>query len=198
LSAARFELHVAAPATSPAGTLSPPDLTQAPQLTLEQWASTSDLAWGCVRGDVSHWSADATELAQSKLTALASSTLARLGSTSPGLHVTATKNGPLTIEVSLESDGAARARTLLAFTSDPPRAHACVVVCADAARCGSELAAAHPTGELRPPPPPGVALHALAATVHHPHAALGVLAGAVFFAAALAVATRPRPPRRRG
>ena len=205
MTAAGFELRVAPPPGSTPGTLPPPDLTQAPQLALEQWASAShtgatDLAWGCVSGDVGQWSDDATELAQTKLIELASSTLSRMGSASPGLHVTAAHGGPLTLEQSLASDGAARARTLLAFTSDPPRAHACIVVCTDAALCGSELEAARPAcaGELRPPPPSGLALRALAKTVHHPHAALGVLLGAVLFAAALAVVTRPRPPRRRG
>ena len=60
------------------------------------------------------------------------------------------------------------------------------------------LAPTADAGELRPPPPAGLALHALAGTVHHPHVALGVLLGAVLFAATLAVVTRPRPPRRRG
>ena len=205
MTAASFELEVAPPPGSAPGTLPPPDLTQAPQLALEQWASAGHagatvLAWGCVSGDVGQWSDDATELAQTKLIELASSTLSRMGSASPGLHVTAAHRGPLTLEQSLESDGSARARTLLAFTSDPPRAHACIVVCADAGRCGESLADARPaaSGELRPPPPAGLALHALAGTVHHPHAALGVLLGAVLFAAALAVVTRPRPPRRKG
>ena len=186
------------------GALSPPDLTQAPRLTLEQWSSAArdgaiGLAWGCVRGDVGQWSNDASELAQGKLAELASGTLAKMGNPAPGLHVVATTDGEI-LEQTLESDGVprARARTFVAFTRDPERAHACVVVCADTTRCDHAVADASVAslGQLAPPPHAGLGLRALSAAVHHPHAALGVLVGAVFFAAALAIATRPRPKRR--
>lgn len=200
---ADLQLRVTLPDGSTPGALPPPDLTQAPRLTLEQWASASSdgaivLAWGCVRGDVSQWSDDASELAQGKLVELAQGTLGRMGSPSPGLHVVATATEGKVLEQTLQSDGAARARAFVAFTRDPGQAHACVVVCADTTRCDRAVTDASVSwsgGELSPPPRAGLGLRALSAAVHHPHAALGVLVGAVFFAAVLAVATRPRPKR---
>ncbi len=200
---AGVELRVTPPDGWTSGTLPAPDLAQAPQLTLEQWSSASHdgvvgLAWGCVRGDVSQWSDDASELAQGKLVELAQGTLARMGVTQ-GLHVVARPADATILEQTLESDGTptARARALLAFTRDPGQAHACIVVCADTTGCDRAVTDASLHGELVAPPRPGLGLRALSAAVHHPHAALGVLLGAVLLAAALAIATRPGRSRGR-
>ncbi len=194
-----FVLHVTPARGSTPGTLGAPDLTQAPQLSLEQWESRAsegkdELVWGCVRGDVGQWSPDATELAQGKLVELSASTLTRMGA-GASLHVTATDGDGRVLEQSLASDGTARARTFVAFTNSPARAHACLVVCSDVSRCGAAVESARIDGDVVSPPSPGLALRGLSATVHHPHAALGVVATLIVLVAVLAVATRPRPSR---
>ncbi len=199
------QLRVTPPDGWNAASLAPPDLTQAPQLSLEQWsgrtggAREGTLVWGCVRGDVSQWSADATELAQSKLVELSASTLSRIGEGS--LHVvraTTSQDGRV-LEQTLASESPARARTFVAFTKSPEQAHACLVVCSEAERCGDAVDRASVEGAIVEPPSPGIALRALSAAVHHPHTAVGVVAAVIVLVAGLAVATRPKPLRpRRG
>ncbi len=166
--------------------LAPPDLTQSPQLAVEQWEGTRDasghlLAWGCVAGNTSAWNADATEIAQDKLAELASKTV-----TAP-MHVVRTAQNGHERALSAD-DGNATARTLLAFT--PDHAHGCFVACESAA-CREAVDDAKLAGELAPPPAPGVALDALSWAVHHPHEALAAFGAVLALAAGLAIATRP-------
>ncbi len=180
--------------------LAPLDLTQTPQLAVEQWEGARDasghlLAWGCVGADVSAWNADATELAQDKLAELASKSVQ-----TPMHTVRATQNGHDHRRASAgaddralaSDDGHASARTFLAFTADhaPNDVHACFVAC-DAAACAPAVESAKVTGALGPPPSPGVALGALSWAVHEPHSALAAFGGLLALAAALAIATRP-------
>jgi len=164
----------------------PPDLTQSPQLAVEQWESARDgsgatLVWGCIGADVSAWNADATELAQDKLVELASKT--------PGKALHAVRTSADGRQRALASeDSLATARTLLAFT--PDRAHACIAACT-APECTDAVARATIAGGTVDPPAPGLALSTLSYAVHHPHQALAGLGGLLFLAAALAIATRP-------
>lgn len=180
------ELVVPAPSGFTRADVAAPDLTQSPQLSVEQWASARDasggtLVWGCIAADATAWNADATELAQDKLTELAAKNTAK------AMHTVRTAQEGR--DRALASDDArATARTILAFT--PDRVHACVVACTSP-ECASAVEVAKISGATVDPPPPGVALGALSYAVHHPHQSLAALGGLVVLAAALAIATRP-------
>lgn len=196
------------------GDFAAPDLSQSPQLAVEQWESARDasghvaVAWGCISGDTSSWSPDATELAENKLAEIASGTAARLRGEPTPMHVTRTSgNGNGSVDGrdrTLESDGEFSgakdgARTFLAFTRAPDRAHGCFVACTSSAAppCAATLASANLSGAMVDPPGPGIALRSLALVVHHPHVALGALALTVAACSALAIATRPGIKSRR-
>ncbi len=187
------EIRVALPRDFSAASLPPPDLSQAPQLTIERWQSAKDdrgdvvLAWGCIAGDASAWSADATDLAQGKLVEIASGTAARMRGRGSPMHVAAETNAGLDRALALD-DGAGRARTLLRFTHD--RAHGCVVVCTSAS-CEPAVDDAEVAGTFVDAPAPGIALRSLALVVHHPHGALAALGAFLVACAALAIVTRP-------
>jgi hypothetical protein len=174
------------------GDLAPIDLSQTPQLTLEQWGSARDgsgkttIAWACIGTDVSTWNADVTELANQKLAELASGTAARMHGSATPMHVVSTMDRARTLQA---DEGAAHARTFLVFSES--RAHGCFVACADDANVDARI-----VGDAREPPPAGVGLRALSYAVHHPRVAAGALAATILFAAALAIATRPGKSRR--
>jgi hypothetical protein len=174
------------------GDLAPIDLTQTPQLSLEQWGSARDvtgantIAWACVGTDVGTWNADVTELANQKLAEIASGTAARMhGSATPMHDVRHSEDAR---DRTLAADeGDAAARTFLVFTD--ARAHGCFVACSN--HCGNTIDDARVAGELRDPPSAGSGLRALSYAVHHPRVAAGALLGAIALAAALAITTRP-------
>lgn len=193
------ELVVVVPPGFSVGDLAPPDLSQSPQLALEQWgaargASGDALAWACIAGDASSWNGDADDIAQGKLAELASSTAARMCGAPTPMHVTSSAHGGLERSLAAD-DGLAVARTFVAFT--PARAHGCFVACTQRAGCGDAVATAHVTGALVSAPPAGFVLRALSLAVHHPHGALAGFGGILVVAAALAVATRPGKRRKR-
>jgi len=195
-----LDVKLVLPSGFSAGDLAAPDLSQSPQLALEQWASARDasghvaLAWGCVAGDASAWNADATEIAQGKLAEIASATAARMRDAPTPMHVTADAG----FERALVADGGgARARTFVAFTRG--RAHGCFASCVESgvdsgAACDA-LVGARLEGALVPAPPPGLALRSLSLAVHHPHGALAALGAVLALGAALAIATRPGKKR---
>ena len=195
----RAELVVQLPNGFSSGELAPPDFSQSPRLSLEQWRSARGpdghlaLAWGCVAGDARSWSPDATELAQGKLAELASGTAARLRDAPSPMHVVSASADGLARELRADA-GEGHARTFVAFT--PGGAHGCFVSCT-APECESAVAGAHLSGTLVAAPPPGLALRSLAFAVHHPHGALAALAAVLALAAAAAIATRPRPRAKR-
>jgi hypothetical protein len=180
------------------GDLAPIDLSQTPQLSLEQWGSARDatgktnIAWACVGTDVGTWNADVTELANQKLAEIASGTAARMhGSATPPMHVVRQSDDARDRTLTIADDGVAptniSARTFLVFTES--RAHGCFVSCAN--DCGTTIDDARVTGDLHDPPPAGAGLRALSYAVHHPRVAAGALLAVIALAAALAIATRP-------
>jgi hypothetical protein len=186
------------------GALTRPDLSQSPRLVVEQWESreTADvsLAWGCIRGDSSEWSRDATDIAQGKLAELASATAARMRSAPTPMHwASSREDGRERTLIADDSHAEACARTFVAFTADG--AHGCFVACApkpqagNKGRCEDVAASASLVGELREPPPPGIVLGTLGFVVHHPHGALLSLAGVLALGAVVAIVTRARPGR---
>jgi hypothetical protein len=179
-------VELAVPVEGDAG-LAAPDLSQSARLTLEQWGGTGAIAWGCVRGDVSQWSDDATDVAQGKLTDLASSTLERMRGEATPMHVVASHGRERTLDAD-DVHVTAHARTLLAFTEG--QAHGCFVVCA-AADCDA-MKRTVVVGELREPPPAGAMLRSVGFVMHHPHGAMAILGGAIVASAALAIVKRPR------
>jgi len=174
------------------GDLAPIDLSQTPQLALEEWGSARDaagattIAWACVGTDVGTWNADVTELANQKLAEIASGTAARMHGGATPMHVVRQSSDARDRTLSAD-EGDASARTFLVFTD--ARAHGCFVACSS--RCGATIDDARVSGELRDPPPAGAGLRALSYAVHHPRVAAGALLAAVVLAAALAIATRP-------
>jgi len=187
-------MHVGAGAGTAKPT--PPDLSQSPRLTIEQWASeeTDHMAtWGCVGGATDNWSQDATDVAQGKLAELVSGTIARSRAEPTPLHVTAAIHEGR--ERTLTADDAhvvANARTFVAFTQG--RAHGCFVACTSTrtGSCDDVVASALLVGEMREPPPTGIVLGSLAFVIHRPHVALGMFGGVLLAAAVLAIVTRPR------
>jgi hypothetical protein len=179
------------------GDLAPIDLSQTPQLALEQWGSARDatgktnIAWACVGTDVGTWNADVTELANQKLAEIASGTAARMHGSATPMHVVRQSSDARDRTLVTADDGDAptniSARTFLVFTES--RAHGCFVSCAS--DCGSAIDDAKITGELRDPPPAGAGLRALSYAVHHPRVAAGALFATIALAAAIAIATRP-------
>jgi hypothetical protein len=164
-----------------------PDLSQSSRLSLERWDSTEHVTVACIAADVGQWSTDATEVAQGKLTELASGTLERMRGEPTPMHTTATAHGGR--ERTLQGDQApqAHARTYLTFSDG--QAHGCFVAC-DLPCAELEQAPL----AMREPPPPGLALRSLGYAIHHPHGA-GAMLGALLVAlAALAIVTRPRKP----
>ncbi len=191
MSSPELRVTVTIPSGFTSASVAPPDLTQSPQLSLEQWDAARDangnsLIWACVSAETSVWNADATELAQDKLAELASKYAAKT------MHgVRASRDGR---DRTLASDDAqATARTMLAFTAD--RAHACFVTCT-APPCAGAVENANVSGPTVDPPHPGLALGALSYAVHHPHQALAGFGGLVVLAATLAIATRPGKPKK--
>ena len=179
------------------GELSPIDLSQTPQLALEQWGSARDaggkttIAWACVGADVGTWNADVTELANQKLAEIASGTAARMHGSPTPMHLVRENVRDRTF-FSDDEGIAASARTFLVFT--PERAHGCFVACSS--DCGSTIEDAKIVGDLREPPPAGVSLRAISYAVHHPRVAAGAIGAAVVVAAAVAIATRPGKSRK--
>lgn len=187
------EIRIALPRDFSAASLPPPDLAQAPQLSIETWQSATDthgdvvLAWGCIAGETREWSRDATDLAQGKLVEIASGTAARMRGRASPMHVTSETNAGLDRALALD-DGAGYAHTMLRFTRD--RAHGCFAVCTSAS-CESTARDAEPAGTFVDAPAPGIALRSLALVVHHPHGALAALGAVLVSCAMLAVLTRP-------
>jgi hypothetical protein len=189
---------------SPDFALAPPDLTQSPRLSIEQWETGKSadgaltLAWGCVRADASAWSRDATDVTQGKLAELASSTAARLRGEATPMHVTASADdGRDRALASDDTQALSQARTFVAFTSG--QAHGCFVTCSahgaagqPATTCDDSVHGATLAGDLHEPPPPGLLLDSLAFVVHHPQTTLAMLAGGLVFVAVLAIVTRRR------
>ena len=174
------------------GDLPAPDFSATPQVTIEGWQSARDatgnvMAWACIRGDTSAWSDDATEVAESKLIELASGTAARLRGSPAPMHVVASVGRGRTLQVDDGTFG--RARTFVAFSRDPDRVYGCFVTCI-APSCDAAQNAAIIEGASVEPPPPGVVLRSLGFVVHHPHAALAMLAATLIALAMLAILTR--------
>ncbi len=179
--------------------LAPPDLSQSARLTLEQWAAATDkdtsVAWGCVGADAGSWSRDATEVAQQKLAELASSTSARMRGEATPMHVTASAQDGRVRSLFADNQAAAsQARTFVTFTEG--RVHGCFVACVGNG-CDDVVVSSSVTGDLRDPPPPGLALGSVGFVIHHPHAALGIFSTALVLASVVAVVTRPRRLRAR-
>ena len=175
------------------GDLAPIDLSQTPQLALEQWGSARDattganaIAWACVGTDVGTWNADVTELANQKLAEIASGTAARMHGAPTPMHVVRQSTDARDRTLAAD-EGDASARTFLVFTD--AKAHGCFVSCATS--CDRAIDDAKVVGELRDPPPAGAGLRALSYAVHHPRVAAGALLATIAVAAALAIATRP-------
>lgn len=172
------------------GDLAPIDLSQTPQLTLEQWGSARDpagkttIAWACIGTDVGTWNADVGELANQKLVEIASGTAARMHGSATPMHL-------VRDHTFAADEGDAAARTFLVFTqrNGDARAHGCFVSCAS--DCGSAIDDAKVVGELRDPPPAGAGLRTLSYAVHHPRVAAGALLATIALAAALAIVKRP-------
>ena len=179
------------------GDLEPIDLSQTPQLALEQWGSARDasgkttIAWACVATDVGTWNADVSELANQKLVEIASGTAARMHGSPTPMHLVHENVRDRTFFSDDEATAAA-ARTFLVFT--PERAHGCFVACASP--CGQTIDDARIVGDLREPPPASASLRAISYAVHHPRVAAGAVGAAVIFAAAVAIATRPGKSRK--
>ncbi|HEX4517573.1 MAG TPA: hypothetical protein VH054_28710, partial [Polyangiaceae bacterium] len=184
----------------------PIDLSQTPQLALEQWGSAraatgeTTIAWACVGTDVATWNGDVTELANQKLAEIASGTAARMHGSATPMHVVRQSADARDRTLAADEGDAAAARTFLVFTprNSEARAHGCFVACVEdfgAQRrslndCGRTIDDARVAGELRDPPHAGAGLRALSYAVHHPRVAAGALLATIAVAAAFAIATR--------
>jgi hypothetical protein len=70
---------------------------------------------------------------------------------------------------------------------------ACVSACTNEQACGSAVRAGRLSGDLAPPPPPGLFLTALLAGIHHPEPTIASALAVLVLASALAVRFRRRP-----
>ena len=169
----------------------PLDLSATPSLQIEQWEShktaSTSVAWSCISGDTSVWSADATDLAQGKLAEIASATAERMRGSPVPMHVIETHGRDRTL-VADDVDAHATARTFLAFTDG--RAHGCFVTCVG--DCTEVVTNATLVGELHEPPSPGLLLGGASWMVHHPRHAEALGGLLLLGAAAAAILTRPR------
>ncbi len=95
--------------------------------------------------------------------------------------------------------GAARSEQGFVAAGDPTLA-SCFVLCADKRgppRCANQVATTTTSRSFVPAPTPGAALRALSFLVHHPTETAWGGAALLTTLAALAIATRKRPKRRR-
>jgi hypothetical protein len=183
--------------------LAPPDLSQAPQVTLVQWE-----AWGpggdprkrlvaaCFTVVAATWTDELQPIALAKVVALASSTA--LAITSVGtLRPRSTSHARNVLDQRLEGAGEAEgqlaARILLGFEAGtPPRLAGCYLLCT-LGECDTSIDRAIAPGPYVPPPAPSLALRAVVALVHHPLAATWTLLGLSCLLVTIAVVTRKRP-----
>ncbi len=204
----KVALDVVVPSGWEKAALDAPDLSQAPQIVLEQWeawrppsAADAILVVGCFYGQASGWAEEADDAALDQLGHVASSTGLRVAGVGGLARGAKERAGPVTsvrFEGTADGQGVLAASAFLGFTGT--RAHGCFALCSDRAqRCTEATAGARLAGALTAPPPPSAGLRALLALVHHPAAAGWGVAGAFVLTGALAVVTRHRPrSRRRG
>lgn len=173
--------------------LPPPDLSETPQITLEQWSTFADgpqrIVCACFGGQAGSWLPEADEVALQKLSQITLSTAIRAGLDVSVKPIGDAREGPVRTQT-LDGDGA-HAKTLLGF--EEKTAHGCFVLCVrGGAECRAAVDASHLVGTLVEPPSPSASMRALSWAVHHPaHAGAGLL-GLFVVGGIAAILTRRR------
>jgi hypothetical protein len=183
-------------------TLTPPDLSQSPQVTCVAWsalrpeAGSARLVSGCFEAGVTTWAAEIEPVALEKIASIALSTALRVRSDATLAPGAIDHRAAVTTQ-SLAGRGA-RAITSIGFTpaQGAPLLRACMRVCVGddgASECASLIEGAIPAGEYVSPPPPSFGLRATLAAVHHPRATATFAIALACALGWIAIATRRRP-----
>ena len=182
-----------APEGSIEGALAAPPWT-ASAVTLETWTARCDApgcrdqrVTACTSTSAAIWSPEVGALAHGKLDDLAIATASRAVGDGTMQVVAARDEAGVAVH-ELAGDGF-RARTFLAFTADPPRAHACFAL--TVGRDADWLQTTHIMGSASAPPPTALSLRAVGACAHHPRETFASALAALVLVAALAIARRP-------
>jgi hypothetical protein len=198
-------LHAPPPPGWTQAAVEPPDLSQSPQVSQEQWeawgpAGTTDtrLVVGCFRGETSTWSTEADGVALDKVADVASSTALRVAGVGAMQRIGSARASNVLrgkLEGSGEADGRIVASTFLAFQGET--AHGCFALCVDrGGACRASVEASQLEGEFTPPPPTSAVLRAVLTLVRHPEATAWCVVGITAALGAAAIATRKRPRAR--
>jgi hypothetical protein len=164
----------------------PPDLSQTQQIELTQWDAyrsspaedAEALVAACFQAAVDSWAPEVTPLAQAKL----DETIAGAATRAPP----GPPHAPIAARKAQGFVHGARGPLLVSCFAWCRGAH-----CADAVR-GATL-----PDDFVSPPEPSFALRAVLWFVHHPRGTASALVGLAALLGAVAIATRPRPKRRR-
>jgi hypothetical protein len=160
----------------------PPDLSQTPHVELTQWEAwrfeDQALVAACFEAKTDSWAPEADSIARAKLDETIAGAASRAPSASPGAPVTARKAQGFVKDV--------RGSVLVS----------CFAWCRGA-RCADAVREATLPEAFVAPPAPSAGLRVVLAFVHHPAAAGSALVGLAVLGGAVAIATRPRPKRRK-
>jgi hypothetical protein len=170
----------------PDPTTPPPDLSQTPQVELAQWSAwrsspggdAEALVAACFHARVDAWTPEADPLALAKL----DETIAGAASRAPP----GPANAPITVRKAQGFVHDARGAVLVS----------CFAWCRGAS-CTPAVQTAELPSSFVPPPAPSPALRAIVLLIHHPNMTAGGLAALAVLGGTAAVATRPRPKRRK-
>jgi hypothetical protein len=178
-----------------AARLPPPDLTETPQITLEQWTVVSDgpqmMVSACFGGQAGSWLPEADEIALQKLSQITLSTAIRVGLDVRLKPIAEVREGPVRTQT-LDGEGA-HAKTLLGFEPSGA-AHGCFALCVRSANhaCPAAVDGSHLAGALAEPPAPSAAMRVLSWAVHHPAYAGATVLGLFVLGGIAAILTRRR------
>ena len=164
----------------------PPDLSQTQNVELTQWnafrSSPGDdaeaLVSACFEARVDSWAEEVTPLAKAKLEETIAGTASRAPAGPPAAPITT--------------------RTAQGFVRDArgPVLVSCFAWCRGT-RCVDAVNTAALPQAFVPPPEPSWGLRIVLSLVHHPRATAASIVGLAVALGAVAIATRPRPKRRR-
>jgi hypothetical protein len=174
--------------------LSAPDLSETPQIALEQWNVFADgpqlLVTACFGGQAGSWLPEADEVALQKLSQITLSTALRAGLDVGMKPIDSAREGAVRTQT-LDGEGL-RAKTLLGFEPGGV-AHGCFALCVrGGSECQKATANARLEGTLVEPPAPSLAMRGLSWAVHHPDIAAGGIAGLFVVSGIVAILTRRR------
>jgi hypothetical protein len=199
-------LSVRAPLGWTVDVLPPPDLSQVPQIALEQWSvwggpqgeDRARLVAACFATEAQAWAPEMDPLALEKLEGMAASTAVRVSGVGT-MRSRSTGRGASLVEERLdgtgEAEGLLRAHLFLGFvaTRQGTALRGCYALCSGGAACEASVDDATLRGSYLQPPGPSLTLRALLAIVHHPACVGWTLAGLSCLLCVVAIATRRRP-----